>query len=293
MIPDEIKLPGQVSAAELVTDRRGSRIWKVTLDGERTVALKYATDNTAEQGVQTDARLLAAREASVLAHLDHDGYLHASGDTDLGTWLAVSWIEAPTLAQRWRGFRESGGPSDRALALTATRQAAGLLANLHERGWRHADLQPDHILIPDDGPGHLIDFALAQGPDSAAVEPAVIYRGALAHLTAPEVAQEILSTNADHHIELTNEAEVYTLGAVLFAAWSKQWPTNYATDNPRQLTLPQIHTRISDQGSRRATPDGWPFMAQIIASMLNHDPAQRPTAAEVASTLTDEIGWRT
>jgi serine/threonine protein kinase len=289
VIPEEIRLPDGVAIADLFADRRGSRVWKVTLHGGRTIALKYAEDNQDDQGIQTNARHLAAREAAVLGLLNHESRPYAAGVTERGTWLAVDWIEAPTLGQHWHGLRESIRTAQSS-ALFATYKAAKAIANLHAHCWRHADLQASHILVPEHGGAHLIDFALAQGPDQVVIEPAVTYRGALAHLTAPEVAAEILATSARHHIELTSQAEVYTFGAVVFTAWTQEWPYGYGATDPRQLTVPQIHARVCDPDGRRPMPHGWPQMAHLVSAMMDHEPTKRPTAAEVRSSLRDLMG---
>lgn len=290
MIPIEIRLPDAVTGTDLVTDRRGSTIWRVALQGGRTVALKYARENSSDQGFQATARLLAAREAAVLRHLDQAPALYASGVTEHGTWLAVDWIEAPSLRHHWRGVGESAKTSARNPALVATFLAAQRLADLHASGWRHADLQADHILVAEQGLAHLIDFALAQSPDQMPIEPEVTYRGALAHLTAPEIAAEVLATPAEHHIHLSRKAEVYMFGAVVFTAWTRQWPYDYGSADPRQLTVPQIHARICDLAGRRPFPQAWPQMADLISWMMDHDPVERPTATQVCSSLTELMG---
>jgi serine/threonine protein kinase len=292
MIPAEIQLPGKVEIAELIADRRGSRIWRVELDGSRQIALKYATDNAEDQGVQRSARLLAGREAAVLRHIDKEGYLYASGETAAGTWVALSWLDAPSLAKRWQAFREDSTTTGMISAAVATWLASDALRNLHASGWRHCDLQPAHILIPDNGSARLIDFALAQGPADASVTPHVPYRGALAHLTAPETARQILDTPDAEHVEISFEAEVYMFGAVLFTAWTKQWPRTYPTD-PRKLSSHQIYQHICAPSSLRQPPEGWPHMADLIEAMLEGNPENRPTMTEVHENLTKQVSGRT
>jgi serine/threonine protein kinase len=296
-IPAEIQLPGKVAHAELVADRRGSRIWRVELEGvelegSRLIALKYATNNSEAQGIQGSAHLLAGREAAVLRHIDTQGYLYASGQTAAGTWVALRWLDAPSLAKRWQAFRDEGTTTGMISAAITTWLASDALKNLHASGWRHGDLQAAHILIPDNGSAHLIDFALAQGPADTPVTPHVPYRGALAHLTAPEIARQILDTPEDEHVELSFEAEVYMFGAVVFAVWTKQWPRNYPTD-PRQLSLPQIYQHICAPDSLRRPPEGWPDMAKLIESMLESNPDNRPTMAQVQENLTQQVSGRT
>lgn len=281
MLPEEITLPAAVASAEMISRRRGSNIWRVVLDDGCIVALKYATDNHEDHGVRENARLLAAREAAVLAVLDPN-VLYASGETEAGTWLAVTWSDAPALAHHWRRAR-SGEPLARADALAATRLAADAIANLHERGWRHGDLQADHILAATAGFVRLLDLALAQGPVDLA--PHIPYRGALAHLTAPEIAAEILATPPEHHVELTPKAEVYTFGGLLFAAWTGQWPHDYRSTDTARLTVAQIHAAICQPATLRPIPEGWPSLAAALAAMLDARPANRPTMAETARLL--------
>lgn len=109
------RLGGEVNAARLIADRRGSRIWKVDLHDGRTLAVKAAYHNYETTGVQAGARLLAAREAAALTAMAPlaAGHLHAHGQTDDATWIAVRWIEAPTIAARWRAARKADTPDAR------------------------------------------------------------------------------------------------------------------------------------------------------------------------------------
>ena len=79
-------------------------------------------------------------------------------------------------------------------------------------------------------------------------------------------------------------------GAVVFAAWTHQWPYDYGIADARQLTLPQIHASICDPNGRRPMPHGWPRMSDLISWMMGHHPTDRPTAAEVCSSLGDIMG---
>lgn len=290
MIPSEIELPGVIATAELIADRRGSQIWKVTLADGPTLALKYATNNVETQGIQASASQLGVREVSVLRLIGEPAYLYAAGNTSAGSWLAVEWKNAPTLPKRWQILRND--PHDEAAHISAAGsacQAAEALRDLHSQGWRHADLQGDHILVPDDGRACLIDFALAQGPANVDIQPHIPYRGALAHLSAPELAAQVMATPENVGITLTCEAEVYTFGAVLFVAWARQWPRDYGRE-PRGLTLADIYTVIADPASQRPMPDGWPRMAELVRGMLEADPAKRPTIHEVHADLRQMAG---
>jgi len=279
---------GAVADAELMTDRRGSRIWRVQLDNGQTLAVKAAYDNPEDTGVQDGARLLAAREANALAAMgDLAGdYLHAHGEVDAATWLAVRWLNAPTLQRRWKAARKEDNPAARYEALTAAVSAAAEVARLHAAGWRHADLQPAHIICPD-GVAQLIDFALAQGPNDEPRTPHVNYRGGLVHLDAPELAQALLDNPA--HITLTVEAEVFSLAAVLVTCWTGLWMYDYGAppwEAPMEHILGTIasgrRSRLADQ-----RPWAWPKLETLLAAALDLQPSGRPTAAEFFAGLSD------
>jgi hypothetical protein len=278
MIPDEIQLPGRITATRLIASRRGSRVWRLSLADGPDVALKYTTRS---QNLANHTPRLAAREAAVRAILD-PASVYAHGASPAGTWLAVTWHDAKALNKPWRRLRRETTPSTRAGALASTLSAGQALAALHKQGWRHADVQADHILIPEVGPARLVDLALAQGPTP--VRPDVTYRGALAHLTAPEVAAEILATPAAHHVTLTATAEVYMFGAVVFAAWAGTWPYDYGADAV-QPSVAHIHAVIADRRSLRPMPEGWPALAQLVTAMLAPAPGDRPTMADVVAAV--------
>jgi serine/threonine protein kinase len=283
VIPEEIRLQAGVAAAALITERVGSHVWRVVLDDGRMVALKYATDDADPFGI---TRKLVAREAAVLTQLGGD-YLVGCGDTSRGSWLAVKWLDGPTLWQRWRHALD-GDHSDHVTALHATWASASTIARLHAGGWCHGDLQGVHILTPDDQAAQLIDFGVAQGSEPITLE--VAYRGGFAHLNAPEVAAELLVTANTHSVPLTTAAEVYTFGAVVFTGWARQWPRDYGHADPADLRAPEIYTAIADPSTLRPAPGGWPRMAELITAMLDQHPDDRPMMAQIHDALAEQAG---
>lgn len=272
MIPTEIQLPVEVAHARLLSDRRGCKLWHVALADDRQLALKYATGR---------ADVLVLREEAVMRRLGMAGRIAYSGLTSGGgAWLASQWLHSPTIYELWRGIRKGDGRHERASAVEAAYKAAVSLQALHRIGWRHADLQPDHILCPQTGPAQLLDYALAQGPEDIA--PSVTYRGGLAHLAAPEVAAEILATEEDHHVCVTSAGEVYMFGAILYTAMTGQWPTQYDTEHPSPT---QVYESVADPARRKPSPEKWPRMTAVIREMMAYEPMQRPTAADVVGLM--------
>ncbi len=236
------------------------------------VALKLASQNTDAQGVR-EAEHLARREAAVLTHLQEfsPGYLIDSGDLDGGgSWLALRWFDGITLYRLFQpGRRGDDSPTRRGSILRAAVDIADRLAQLHALGWRHADLQPAHILL---GPTtvDLIDFALAQGPNPLPAD--VTYRGGMVHFTAPEIAAHLLATPNDEPVAIDEPAEVYALAAILHFAWIGLPPTAYAYNQG------SLRDKLKDiaQGHQH-DPAGirpWPWPA--FENALRHALAPKP-----------------
>ncbi|MET9293590.1 protein kinase [Streptomyces sp. NPDC003077] len=273
---------GKPTATRLLSDRRGSRAWKI--QGPRgAVALKAnspdsvdARDKAAEMA-QEDDHLLRLTKAGALS----PGYRVDAGAWPGGRWLAVRWIDGTPLWKALAPTRESEG--DRASArprlLRIARTWAEHLARLHAVGWAHADVQPTNTLVTRDVHAAVIDYALACGPPTG---PRLPYRGALTHTTAPEIAAAILATPADAHIQATPAADLWSLGASLFWCWTGHRPVTYDDDLPR---LEKLRTIAKGSTTAISKVRPWPFSAfeEALTACLSADPAHRPTAQELAA----------
>lgn len=267
-------------AHDLLSDRRGSRAWKLTTP-EATLVLKAnapehdSARNKAAEMEQEDRHLLALTEAAAI----RPSYRIDAGAWAGGRWLAVEWVDGAPL---WRALtptrEDTGTTAHRALLLRLAQTWAARLAPMHAAGWAHSDVQPTNTLVDPDGASHVIDYALACGPDTARLP----YRGALTHTTAPEIADAILSTTDDVHVQTNPAADIWSLGASLFWCWTGHRPGIYEDDTPRPDKL-----RALAQGKLRDLQDvkPWPFPAleELIAACMTPDPDQRPTAAEVTA----------
>ncbi|MBW8091268.1 protein kinase [Streptomyces hygroscopicus subsp. hygroscopicus] len=276
-------LLGPVTCA-LFSDRRGSRAWKV-IGSRGTAALKANSpeaapgrDKAAEMA-QEDRHLLALADAGAVS----PGYRVDAGAWERGRWLAVRWIDGAPLWNATALARgpEGDRPSVRPWLLGIARTWAGRLERLHAAGWAHADVQPTNTLITRDGRAALLDFALSCGPEMTSRLP---YRGALTHTTAPEIADALLTTPADTHIQARPPADIWGLGASLFWCWTGYRPVPYADDIPRADKLRAI------AGGRRlqledARPWSFPVFEEIIAACMAPAPDERPTADDLVAII--------
>ncbi|MGW3949923.1 protein kinase domain-containing protein [Streptomyces sp. NPDC004752] len=269
---------------DLLSDRRGSRAWKVI--GTRGSAALKANNPEAGPGrdkaaemAQEDRHLLALTDAGALS----PGYRVDAGTWEGGRWLAVRWIDGTPL---WNAMALARGPegdrpSARPWLLGIARTWAEQLERLHAAGWAHADVQPTNTLVTPDGRTAIFDFALSCGPEMTRRLP---YRGALTHATAPEIADAILTTPADTHIQARPPADIWGLGASLFWCWTGQRPVPYADDSPRTDKL-----RAIADGKRLlfddARPWSFPFFEEIITACMAPVADDRPTAADLVAII--------
>ncbi|MGW1886558.1 protein kinase domain-containing protein [Streptomyces sp. NPDC001970] len=220
------------------------------------------------------------------AHAVDRAYRVDAGPWEDGRWLAVQWLDGIPL---WRALaparRPTGDrPSVRRWLHGLARTWAQRLAALHAAGWAHADVQPTNTLV-DAGTVHLIDYALACGPDDAERLP---YRGALTHTTAPEIADAILSTSDDTHIQARSPADVWGLGASLFWCWTGQRPVFYEDAVDRTVKLRMI-ARGRTVPLEEVRPWAFPDFEHVINLCMAPSPDERPSAADLADMLAEDV----
>ena len=118
------------------------------------------------------------REATVLEHLTHPAVpkLLERGEDHRGPFL----LQSPIAGRSIRHWVDDGNR----LATAAVRTAFSHLGDLHERGFSHGDIGPDHVLVDGERVG-FVDFGQARwrGFEGAAGE-----RGTLPYV-APELAR--------------------------------------------------------------------------------------------------------
>ncbi|MEU0124082.1 protein kinase [Streptomyces albidoflavus] len=252
-------------AAELVLHRRGSTVWKVTT--ERGV---FAVKAGRPVAAYFWTGLAPGREAAVLRQLSHED-IH-DGKWAGGTWNAQPWHPGTSLYDLWAHHRTGERPPRPSFA--EARACAAALAELHEQGWVHGDVQPAHLLLDGRGAA-LVDLSLATGGQ---VPPEVdfAYRGCLVHYEAPEIAQDVLEQGT---ATPTRASDVYALGASLMVSatgWRHvAYPDDASREEQRRAIVRTRHRPVTVAGP----------MGKLIEAMLRRDPADRPTSAEVRETL--------
>ncbi|GAA4070012.1 serine/threonine-protein kinase [Nonomuraea soli] len=177
-------------------------------------------------------------------------------------WLVTEYVAGPDLG---RVLREGGPLTGSNLEALAVGVATALTA-IHGAGVVHCDLKPANVLLSPLGP-RVIDFGIARALDLGHGKTVT---GRL--LGTPEyMAPEVIN---DHH--LTPAADIFAWGCVVFAAATGRSP--FAA-----RTVPEALMRVvNDQPSLEAVEPG---LRPLVAAALEKDPANRPSAQDLAGRL--------
>ncbi|MFJ7909059.1 hypothetical protein [Kitasatospora sp. NPDC096204] len=250
-----------------VSDRRGSAVWKAS--GPRgVVGIKLGTGEAAE---------VTAREASVLDQLPD--YTVTVGRFDSGIWFVTPWLAGPSTWDVFRPVRK--GEGGRVEALAAAVDLCQAVADLHEAGWVHGDLQPQHGIHGEDGAVRLLDFAWTRRIGST---PWPRFDGTMIHLTAPELATRII--NGPQPVETTRTADVYALAGTLWTCVTGTWPLDYASAGLETGTpVEEIRKAIAHRAVPMSTAMPWPALQARLRYVLLASPDDRPAAAELAKLI--------
>ena len=244
---------------------------------QRDVAVKVLSNGPGSHRV--------LREAQAAARLNHPSIvtLYELGEDSGSIYLVSELVDGETLRELIR----HGRISDRDLA-EAGADVCEALAHAHDRGVVHRDVKPENIAVArwEDariGPwsaatasgAMLMDFGVASVAGSDAITRTGEVVGTLAYM-APEQAEGELAGP---------EADVYSLGLVLYEGFSGHNPVTRATP---AATARAIGAPIPPLGERR--PDLPTALTATIDACLEPYPEMRPHASELGAELTGTTG---
>ncbi|HKX33393.1 MAG TPA: protein kinase [Blastocatellia bacterium] len=226
------------------------------------------------------------REGRILERLSfHDigGYLNHGSDARL-SWVVTRWIDGQSASELARAMRGDKNNDQNFLRLFSS--LIRPVAALHQLGFLHADLQPNHFIRSTDGAVHLIDFGLTHEIG----DPDAPYKGGLVHFNAPEVARQMIrkSSRTDYGIK----SEIYSLGAILFLLYTGKVPVNYGSDDPKSIPF-ETKLRMIAEGRLRSFADCGaapclPIEA-FLQKLLALDPLERFNSLNEALTRLEDM----
>ncbi len=231
-----------------------------------------------EQAPDPQHQLRRHGEMEVLAHLNHPSLVQlydvgteASADgTSSVTYLVMEFVEGIDLRQTLR----SGPLADEDVRRLGA-DLAGALAYIHSLGIVHRDIKPANVLVPDPSPRtgrrlpvKLTDFGIARFVDAARLTQTNTTIGTANYLSPEQARGEPVGAPSD----------VYSLGLVLLECLTGR------IEFPGQAVAAAAARLFRDPRVPQELGEPW---VSLIPRMTALSPAQRPTAAEVATILTE------
>jgi serine/threonine protein kinase len=259
----------------------------------RRVALTVLQKELAQDG-QTATRFLTAAGAAMEVH--HPALvvpLHCKTLPDGTPYVVTDFIEGTSLRRLLK--RRMPVP----LAVTVGRRLAQGLAAAHQAGVVHRDLKPENILFVP--PARVRPRVGQQDLDTGVGIPRILNLGAArlsAELRASRASVPPIPTlsalhrgSAPHRYlapeqwrgatDITDRADVYALGAILFEMLGGA-PPFAAASTSEVMALHLLKTPPPLRERRREVPA---VLADLVHRMLAKDAQERPSMTEVQGTL--------
>ncbi|MDY0914779.1 serine/threonine-protein kinase [Rathayibacter festucae] len=209
--------------------------------------------------------LIDSRHSSIVEILDQGEIATEEGAL---AFLVLEYFDAADPAAGWF---DSG---DERLLAEVGAQLADALAHLHARDVLHRDVKPENVLVRSravsaGGSLHeakLSDFGIARAVDDARLTRSDVLVGTAAYLSPESLGSGTVGPASD----------VYSLGLVLLEAVSGR---RAYTGTTLEISLQRMH-------HAPVVPDTVPaHWRGLLTEMTRLDPAQRPSAEEVARRL--------
>ncbi len=176
-------------------------------------------------------------------------------------------VEGPTL----RELLDTEGRLTPERAGEIASPLASALGFAHAKAVIHRDVKPSNVLLPPDGGVKLADMGIARLLSPEALTATLSVRGTAGYISPEQVRGDRVDARAD----------LYSLGCVLFEMLAGRTP--FEGD---LAALSYAHTHTPAPRVRSINPDVPAAMDELVAAMLEKDPAKRPpTGEEVQRSL--------
>ncbi|MER7551787.1 PQQ-binding-like beta-propeller repeat protein [Streptomyces anulatus] len=179
-------------------------------------------------------------------------------------WMATTYIEGPTLAQRIA----ANGPLDGAELRRLAIGLAEALRDIHRVGVVHRDLKPSNVVLSPEGP-RVIDFGISRAVDQQTLTMTGRVIG-----TPPFMSPEQLQAPRG----VGPRSDVFSLGTLLVYAATGHGP--FDADSPYMTAYQVVH----EEPSLDAVPEA---LRAVVEPCLDKEPEGRPSADELLVLLRD------
>ena len=203
----------------------------------------------------------ATRGAALIAPV-----VAADADAEL-PWLASEYVPGPSVTDAAMEF----GPLGDAGLRTLMHGLALALSEVHAAGVVHRDVKPSNVLLARDGP-RLIDFGVARAIDDIGLTRVGALIGSPGFLSPEQAVGEAATFGSD----------VFALASVVAYAARGQSP--FGAGDGAALLYRVVH--------EPPKLDGLPAdLTEVLSASLAKDPAERPTAPEIAALVAPADPW--
>jgi ABC-type sugar transport system substrate-binding protein/tRNA A-37 threonylcarbamoyl transferase component Bud32 len=242
----------------------------------RHVALKVIRLDEG-QGQQEEFRRRFAREAEVIAKLEHIHILpiYAYGIYEEMAYLAMRLLRGGSLSELIR-------KGDLTLERTAEifKQVAKGLTHAHNKGVIHRDLKPSNIMLDETGNAYLTDFGLAKLSESSAeITKTGTIVGTPAYMSPEQLRGDPLDRRSD----------IYSLAVILYNMVVGRLP--FDTSSSDLVSIIYQHLEKPPIPPREINPQIPPEVEEVILRGLQKDRDKRyDSALDMARALDAALG---
>jgi len=246
---------------------------------QRRVAIKVLHAQFAENSMVVQRFLNEARAVNIVKHRCLVDIYEFGLLEDGSAYIVMEYLEGDTLHERlWK----RGGKLPTDVAIRYTRQIALALAAAHAKEIIHRDLKPANIMLVEDPEtgSHdwvkVLDFGLARVREPDSDDGRLTQTGIVMGTPSYMSPEQIRSARS-----VVDRSDVYTLGLMFYEMLSGLKPFRAASD----AEIMFMHMSAEPQPLREVAPGLPPQLCSLVHRMLKKNPAERPSASEVASSL--------
>lgn len=235
----------------------------------RLVRLKVFSDQGERDSWQFELFRLQAHAAARLAHRN----IEWSGDIEQAAGIYFCVSEQEPYAKRLRDLLRRKGWLDSRQAIGIALQIASALEHAHSTYVLHLKLQPENILIAENGSVTVTDFGL-EGRASLAWAH---------HARSCGVPARYLSIEQAVGTKVDSSSDMYALGIILFEMLTDRVLYDSSAEAmilSKRISQPAIAPHLLVPG----VPEN---LSAITTRLLAENPAERFSATELIAALTD------
>jgi len=183
-----------------------------------------------------------------------------------GYWFVMEFLSGGSLHDRIHDM----GYVDHPDALRMAVAVAQGLAAAHKRGLVHRDIKPANILYNGDGDVKIGDFGIAKSEISTLKTTIGVVLGSPAYLSPEQAFGESISDRSD----------VYAFGVTLYQALTGELPFE---GEAREVLIKHLNEK--PEPPIDLNPDLPPALSDLVLTMLNKEPQERPDANSCLDNL--------